>query len=207
MSEPRDPAQVPAASSSSQAEVVETGLIAVEPKNQRLASEPIQVVEGQQRISMPLVFENLQVLTQFPTGALFLGGDELVQRFRYFQREVKADPQRLPGLVATDQETTGDLLRHLALGLFARGQTRVARGLHRGVYVSLGVNGSIVGALDRLTDNPLARPVPQPAEARLKAMGQEATQVIEEGRLEKQNARYLASQTVGNVIDDWASYA
>lgn len=205
MSEPRDPARVRAQSSSPQGEATETRLVLVDEQKRLPASEPPQVDVGRQQVRVPVEFENLQLLARFLSGALILGGDELLQRLRRFQREVEAEPLRLPAS-APDQETTGDLVRYLAIGLFARGQKQVARGVRRGVGVSLGLTRSILGGLDRLTDNRFARPLRQPVEGRLKALGREAAQVIDEGRLEEQNARYLAGQTVGEVIDELLDY-
>lgn len=206
MSEPRDPAQAPAPLSSSQGEVAEVGMVPVEAQSQKAAPPSGQAAEGQQQVSAPLEFENLQGLTRFLAGALILGGEGLLQRVRYFQRELEADPSRRPTLTASAEEMTGEHIRYLALGLAARGQKRVARGLRQGAQLSLGVTRSILGRLDRLTDNQLARPLRRPVENRLKALRQETTEVIEEGRLEEQYARYLASQTVGDLIDDLLDY-
>jgi hypothetical protein len=202
MSQPQDPAQIPALPASVQGETAEVGLAPLEIEGQSPVRGPDQVVEGQPKGSAPLAFEDLQILTRFLSGAVILGGGELLQRLRYFQRLFDTDPHSLPTLAAADEETTGDLLRYLALGMVARGQTRVARGLRQGAHLSLAVSRSIVGGLDRLTDTGLARPLRRPVERRLKALGQEAAQIIDEGRLEEQNARYLATQTVGDVIDD-----
>jgi hypothetical protein len=206
MSDPSDPAQVRQTPSSPPREEAGGGLVTAGVENQRLAPGPAQAAGSRQQVSAPVEFENLQALTRFLTGALILGGGELMQRLRYFQREAEADPQHLPALAAANQETTGDHLRYFTLGLFARGQKRVARGLRQGLYASLDVTRSILGGLDRLTDNDLARPLRRPVESRLKALGQEAAQVIDEGRLEEQTARYLAGQTVGDVIDDLLDY-
>lgn len=201
MSESGDRPQV-----SIQEEAAEVGLTTSEAEHRLSASVPVPIADAQQQVSAPLETESLELLSRFLTGALILGGGELSQRLRHFQREFEAESRPLLPAVDSDQETTGDLVRYLALGLFARGQKRVARGVRQGVYASLGVTRSILGGLDRLTDNELARPLRRPVEARLKALAQEADQVIDEGRLEEQNARYLASQTVGDVIDDLLDY-
>lgn len=207
MSHPRDPVQVLPPPSSPQGEEAEVGLVTLdEAENQQLAPGPAQVVESQQQVPAPLEFENLQLLTRFLSGALILVGDQLMQRLRYVQRQVEADPQRLPALAAPDEETTGDRLRYFTLGLVARGQKRVARGFRQGVSVTLGVTRSIFGGLDRLTGNDLARPLRRPVENRLHALRRGAAQVIDEGRLEERNARYLTGQTIGEVIDDLLDY-
>jgi hypothetical protein len=206
MTEVRDPAQVLASSGSPQAERSGENSVTIEVGRDLPASAPTPAVEGQSQVSPPLAVEDLQVLTRFLAGAVILGGGELLQRLRHFQHQIDTDPSSLLTLADAEEETAGHLLRYLALGMLARGEKRVARGLRQGAYFSLEVSRSILGGFDRLTDNALARPLRRPIDRRLKALGQEAAQIIDEGRLEEQKARYLATQTVGDVIDDLLDY-
>jgi len=95
-----------------------------------------------------LEVEDLQLLSRLLVGLLLAGGDELLQIVRGLQREIEANPGLLTPVVA-DDETTLDLLRYLTIGLLARGQKRVARGVQRGIQLSLSATGWTLRTLDR----------------------------------------------------------
>jgi hypothetical protein len=97
-------------------------------------------------------------------------------------------------------------MRYLAVGLFVRGEKTIARGVQASVRLSMGTAAKLLGGLNRLTDNRIARPLRRPAEARLKDLGDEALQIIGEGRREEQNARLLAGRTMADVIDEVLAY-
>jgi hypothetical protein len=153
-----------------------------------------------------LDLEGVQLLSRFLMGAAILGGDELIQRLRQFQKEIEAEPWRLSGDDDLGQESTTALLRYLAIGLYARGQKRVARGVRRGFRFALGTTGWALGGVDRLTNNRLTRPLRQTVSVRMRSLGEEAVQIIEEGKREEQNARLLAGRTVNEIIDEVVDY-
>jgi hypothetical protein len=153
-----------------------------------------------------LEFENLQLLSRLVIGFLFLGGDELMQRLRFLQRQIDVEP-RLSGTgVRPEEESTLDFMRHLAVGLFVRGEKTVARGVQTGVGLSLGTAGRLLGGLNRLTDSRLTRPLRRSIGARLRGLGDEALQISDEGRREEENARLLAGRTMADVIDEVLAY-
>jgi hypothetical protein len=55
---------------------------------------------------------------------------------------------------------------------------------------------------DRLTDNPLGRPVRRPVEKLLWNLVQEGERSVREGRRETQNARLLATRSLGDITNE-----
>jgi hypothetical protein len=150
--------------------------------------------------------EDLQLLSRVLVGLLLLGGDELAQHLREFQEQIEAEFTLVDqGVVARD-ETTWDLVRYLTIGTLVRGQKRIARGVHKGVLLSVGTADWMTGKLDKWTDNRLMRPLRRPIESRWRRLKQQAGLIVEEGRLEEQNSRLLASQTVAGIIDEILEY-
>lgn len=154
----------------------------------------------------PLEFENLQLLSRLVIGFLFLGGDELMQRLRFLQRQIDEEPRLSGSGMRPEEESSLDFMRYLAMGLFVRGEKTVARGVQAGVRLSMGTAAKVLGGLNRLTDNRITHPLRRPAEARLRKLGDEALQIINEGRREDQNARLLAGRTAADVIDEVLAY-
>lgn len=160
-----------------------------------------QVSQAQPDQPTELEFEDLQLLSRLLVGLLLTGGDQLLQIVRDLQQEIEVGPGLWTPVVA-DDESTLDLLRYLTIGLLARGQKRLAKGVSKGLRLSLSATGWTLRTLDRWTDNRFTRPFRRPIETRLWNLEQETDLIIKEGRVEEQNARLLASQTVGEIIDE-----
>jgi len=150
--------------------------------------------------------EDLQLLSRFLMGLLILGSEELVQRLRALQEQIEAEATVVDQDVTAGGESAWDLVRYMTVGLLVRSQKRIARGVHNGVLFSLGTADWAAGKLDRWTGNRLMRPFRRPVESRWRRLKQQAGQVIEEGRLEEQNSRLLASQGVDEIIDEILEY-
>jgi len=150
--------------------------------------------------------EDLQRLSRVLVGLLLLGGDGLAQRLREFQEQIDARSTMVDQDVTASDETNWDLVRHLTIGTLVRGQKRIVRGVHKGVRLSVGTADWMGGKLDKWTDNRLMRPFRRPIESRWRRLKQQAGLIIEEGRLEEQNSRLLASQTVDEFIDEIMEY-
>jgi hypothetical protein len=139
-------------------------------------------------------------------GAAFMGADELFERLRFFQQDIDAEPWILDGDSGLDQASNVALLRYLAVGLVARGQRMVGNGLQRAFHAAVGTTSWALGRADRLTDNPLTRPVRRRMAARVQAFGKGAAQIIREGQREEQVSRRLAGQTINEIIDEVLDY-
>ena len=146
--------------------------------------------------------EDLQLLSRFLIGAALLGSDGLMERLRFLQGELDADPDLLKSDAGLEQESELELLRYLSIGLFVRGREAVVGGVRRGMQLTLGGTRSVLGGVDRLTDNPLTRPLRRSIAARARDLGEKASVIIGEGRREEQKARLLADNTVSEVIDE-----
>jgi len=146
--------------------------------------------------------EDLQLLSRFLICVALLGSDELMERLRFLQGELEADPDLPTSDASLEQESELELLRYLSIGLLVRGRESVVSGVRRGMQLTLGGTKSVLGAVDRLTDNPLTRPLRRSVVARARDLGEKASVVIGEGRREEQKARLLADNTISEIIDE-----
>jgi hypothetical protein len=135
-------------------------------------------------------------------GTALLGSDELMERLRFIQEKLEADPDQQMRDAGPEQESELELLRYLSIGLFVRGREAVLGSLRRGVQFTLGGTKTVLGSVDRLTDNPLTRPLRRSVAARARVLGEKASVVIAEGRREEQKARLLTNNTVSEIIDE-----
>jgi hypothetical protein len=142
------------------------------------------------------------LLTRFLLGILLLGSDELQARLRALQGEIEAGSSAVVGDVVSEDETTENLLGYLALGMFVRGQKRLARRVRRGIRFSKSTAGWALGTLNRLTDNPLGRPFRRPVERRIWNLVQEGELAINEGQREVVASRVLATRALDETIDE-----
>lgn len=150
--------------------------------------------------------EERQLVARFLLGLLLLGSDQLLTRLQAVQSEMERSAELATGAFAPGDETMGELLGYLAVGMFLRGQKRLSRAVRRGVRRSRETTGRALGLLNRLTDNSLARPFRQPVERRFWDLLLEGQLAISEGRREAQNAQLLAGRALDQVIDDLMAY-
>ena len=150
--------------------------------------------------------EDLERLSRVLVGLLLLGGDALAQRLREFEAQIEARADVVDQDGSAGDETTWDLVRYLAVGTLVLGQKRIVRGVHEGVLLSMGTADWMADRLDKWTDNRLMRPFRRPIESRWRRMKQQAGLIIEEGRLEEQNSRLLASHTADEIMDEIMEY-
>lgn len=146
------------------------------------------------------------LLTRFLLGILLVGSDELTARLQALQSELEAGTGLAASEIASEETTMRELLGYMAVGMFVRGQKRLSRGIRRGVRLSMGMTSRALGIVNRLTDNPLGRPVRRPVESLLWNLVQEGEQAVREGRAEAQNARLLAGRTLAEITDDLMEY-
>ena len=146
------------------------------------------------------------LLTRFLLGLLLVGSDELMSRLQALQSELEAGTGLAVSEIVSEDTATRDWLGYMAVGMFLQGQKRLSRGIRRGVRLSVGVTGRALGIVNRLTDNPLGRPVRRPVESFLWNLVQEGERAVREGRAEAQNARLLAGRTLAEISDDLMEY-
>jgi hypothetical protein len=138
--------------------------------------------------------DNDWALSRFLVGLLLLGSDELAQGLRGTAQPAIDS--------ASAEETSSDLLRHLALGLLARGERDAGNSLRTAYYASVGTASWTFHALDRLTDNRFMHPLRRPVEARIRRLGEQVAEIVKEGKREEQDSRALATESVGSVVEN-----
>jgi hypothetical protein len=147
----------------------------------------------------------LEFATRLVVGLLSSGSGELWRRLEELQEEVLADPEVAPRDLVTQPTSTRDALRYLTIALLLRGQRRVTNSVRSGAQggraLSRGAVRWTVRALDRLTDNPLGRPLRQPIARRARQWEQQLALLIQEGEIEEETSKVLASESVGLIID------
>jgi hypothetical protein len=146
-------------------------------------------------------YGDLQLLGQLLVGLAYVGSDELLSRLRAIGPAVAADVEAYAGTIP-DDETMGDVLTYLALGALLRGQRRMARRMRRGLDLSKRAAGWTLDIADRLTHNPLGRPIRESVDRWLWTAMLEGQQAIAEGRRQAQTSRLQAERTVAQIVDD-----
>jgi len=147
----------------------------------------------------------LELVTRLLVGLLSSGSGELLRSLDELQDEVLADPEVVPRDSVTQPTSNRDALRYLIIALLLRGQRRVTNsvssGARGGRALSMGAVRGTVRMLDRLTDNPLGRPLRRPITRRARRWEQQLAQLIQEGEIEEETSKVLASESVGLIID------
>jgi hypothetical protein len=157
-----------------------------------LDSPPDQRVSSEQT--------NTGLALRFLIGLLSMGGDEATRRLREMQGRLDADPTLWrPGVPAGDK-TLRRQAWYMSLGLLRHGQRRLQEGIHKGYDLSLRAAGRVSSASDRLDLSRLARPVRKPLEIRLARWREQAALIVQEGELEDQASRALATGTLTTLI-------
>jgi hypothetical protein len=145
--------------------------------------------------------KNVQLLTRFLVGGLLMGGGSVMEIMRGVQHEIKAGPGLLAQDSNAEDESLRDLLRYLSIGLLVRGTEEASGLLGAGFRLSLDVTRRLIGGVDRATDNRFARPLRRAMVSRLQRLERKAELVIDQGRVEEQNAKLLTGETVDELID------
>jgi hypothetical protein len=149
-----------------------------------------------------LEFERMQLISRFLLGIGLLGGEQFLRILRDMQRDIDATPALTEVTLIPGTHTSSEIMRYLGIGLFVRGQKRIARGIRWGVQTSLSTAGRALNRLNRAADNQLTRPVRRPLESQAESLAKQLRPIIEEGRFEERNARLLAGETVSEIIDE-----
>lgn len=150
--------------------------------------------------------ESLQLLSRLLVGLMTMGGGEFMMRLRAYQQQIDSQPALMEQVVDSDVETVLDLFRFLSVGLVMRGERALVQGLYRGFRTSYRSANWFLGKLDSLTDNWLVRPVRRPIESRLNGLEGRMGVYVDEGRLEAQRSRLLASRSLTGITDDVMDY-
>lgn len=171
-----------------------------------LSVESAATDHGEPQTPMERDVESLQLLSRFLVGLMVMGGEELMLRLRAYQQQIDSEPGLLEQVVDSDVETMSELFRFLSIGLLMRGEKALVHSVYRGFRFSYRSANWFLGKLDSLTGNRLARPIRRPVESRLNRLEGAMGVYVDEGRLEEQNARLLAGQSLASIVDDVMDY-
>jgi hypothetical protein len=139
--------------------------------------------------------DSIDLVLRFLVGLLALGGDEAARRLQEMQHRLDADPALWKAGTPPERKTFRRRAWHLGVGLVRRGQKRLRRGIRRGYDLSQ-------RALDGLSSTSLTRPVRRPIEAQVLRWRRQAVLLEQEGALEEQKGRALATGTLVTLIQD-----
>lgn len=138
--------------------------------------------------------EGSQPVSRYLVGLLLLGSDQLAQGL--------GGAKQLESALPPGEETSSDLLRHLAIGAIARAERDAGRSLRTIYYASVGAASWTFRTLDRWTDNRLVRPFRRPIEVRIRRLGDQVVEIVEEGKREEEDSRVLAAESLQSVVEN-----
>jgi hypothetical protein len=133
-------------------------------------------------------------VSRYLVGLLLLGSDQLAQGLGSAKKPELDGP--------SGEETSSDLLRHLAIGAIARAERDAGRSLRTIYYASVGTASWTFRTLDRWTDNRLMRPFRHPIEVRIRRLGDQVAEIVEEGKREEEDSRVLAAESLQSVVEN-----
>jgi hypothetical protein len=142
------------------------------------------------------------LVTRLLVGLLVSGSGELLQLLDDLQEKVLTDPGLSGPSDLTEADSSRDALRYLAISLLLRSERAVSGGIRTGYELTTGTVRWSFRALDRLTDNPLMRPVRRPFARRGRSWADQLALLVEEGKREERRSKVLASESVGVIIDE-----
>lgn len=175
------------------------------PGPDQLALMPSRALQPALQGTQELDSEQLRLLTRFLSGSALFGWDELLGRLRHWQAEADLAGGPVEGKPLAEA-TSADMARYFVLGSLAWGRRQMVKAAYGGFRRSAQTTADLARTADRLTDNRLLRPVRQPVEDALARVAQGAALRIQEGWQEEQISRWLAEQTIEEIVDDSIDY-
>jgi len=146
--------------------------------------------------------DSIELALRFLVGLLAIGGDEAARRLQEMQRKLNENP----ALWTTETSLGDKSLRrqawHLGVGLIRRGQRRLRRELRRGFELSLGTADRAASSSTQWASNRLPSPVRDALGARLVQWRAKAALIIQEGEMEEQKGRALATGALSELITE-----
>jgi hypothetical protein len=142
-------------------------------------------------------------------GSALIGGEALSARLRAWEQQVRFEgkaPSSPPALSEAER------VRYALIGFLFLTRQTASRELNDLVNQVQRRNPGreLIRTLDRLTDNPLLRPVFKPVRSQLDALARRWADDVEHwvriGRLEEANSRALADKGTGQLIDEVIDY-
>jgi hypothetical protein len=148
---------------------------------------------------------SLQLLMRFLVGAAIIGAEELLLRVRRWDAQAPS-----PALPASDADFSGatnlERARYLVIGSMVWGRRRLVRTVRDNLIGSPGNPPTLLQSLDRAFNHWPLTPLRDPLKQAALNVAATADQRIREGWREEQAARWLAQQTIDEIIDDFIDH-
>lgn len=144
--------------------------------------------------------DNIELGLRFLVGLLALGGEEAARRLQKMQRKLNEDPSLWQSEKPSEAKSLRRQAMYLGVGLIYRGQKRLRRDLRRGFELLIGTADRASFVTDQWAGSQLPGPVREALETRLIQWREKATQLIDDGELEAQKGRALASGALAEFI-------
>jgi methyl-accepting chemotaxis protein len=164
--------------------------------------EPAASDASQEQQAAEIHVGDVRLVSRLVLGLLLFGGEALLSRLRSIQQRIEASGDLAAGDDIPEDETMGQVLGYLAVGMLLRGQQRLARTVKRGVNYSTSLAGWALDRSGRVTDNRLTRPFRAPVERRIEGLMMEGQGAISDGRREVYASRKLTDETVDELIEE-----
>ena len=156
-----------------------------------------KTLEGQ---IQPHNFDSIDLGLRFLVGLLAIGGEEASRRLGEMQRKLDEDPSSWQTERRPAEKSLGRQAWYLGVGLIWRGQKRLRCDLRRGFERLVGTADRASSVAGQRAGSRLPNPVRAALETRLIQWRVKAAALIEEGQLEDQQGRALASGAVTEFI-------
>ena len=147
----------------------------------------------------------LELTTRLVVGLLSSGSGDLLRRLDELQEQVLADPGVVAHNTVTQPTSNRDALRYLTVALLLRGQRRVTNSVRSGAgggrARSRGAGRGAGRTQAPPTEKTVGRPVRRPIARRARRWEQQVAQLIQEGEIEEETSKVLASESIGLIID------
>ena len=160
-----------------------------------------------QRLEEPggLDMERIELITRVAIGALSEGGNYLFDHLRRYQAEIDQLAASDPN-ANLDAATRDQLVRYLAVGAAVRAQRGALQTANRGIGFSAGAIRKTFSMMDRLTDNPLGRPLRWPAERLAQRLANEINESVVVGHKEVVDGSVLVREASLDMMDEFIAY-
>jgi hypothetical protein len=146
--------------------------------------------------------DSLELALRFLVGLLAIGGEEATHRLQEMQQKLDADPTRWQAGSSTEDNSLSRRAWHLGIGLLWRGQRRVRQELRRGLALTLGVADRAATMANPWRGSRMPTPIRDALATRLIQWREDAAEIVQEGAVEEQKGRALASGTLTELISE-----
>jgi hypothetical protein len=148
---------------------------------------------------------SFQLLMRFLVGAAIVGAEELLARVQRWDAQAPR-PSESARDSALDEATNLELARYLVIGSMVWGRKRLVHALRTNLIGAPGQPPALLKTIDRGLDIWPLSALKAPLRRAAADVAATADERVREGWREEQAARWLARQTIGDIIDDFIDH-